>query len=263
MDSDNTHFPPQHFQPMHQPFELIYPASCPFVAIDPAHPDLFHQHLEPMHEAYQANSHQNFQAQAQAQAHQVIKLKMIMIIMVIKLIMAIELIKTSYNTVLNLEAQGLSVFAGQFGKRILTEDKKIHYWNLLPEINKAIAIKCLGRGVRLSAVETYLGHKQPFQIPSCWHGFTQTPEKQVIYSKCDSADDGIDNSAIPMCEKAWSFVKDQTKSSNQKHEKWSCRTCVEILKGWGYEVTLWPNACSQIEWITSQKGSNALTNSQE
>ncbi|KAH9815539.1 hypothetical protein DFH28DRAFT_1082349 [Melampsora americana] len=34
------------------------------------------------------------------------------------------------------------------------------------------------------------------------------------------------------------------------------------LKSWGYEVSLLANACSQIEWITCQKGSHALTNSQ-
>ncbi|EGG13010.1 uncharacterized protein MELLADRAFT_101341 [Melampsora larici-populina 98AG31] len=359
---------------------------------------------------------------------------------------------TSYNHGLDLEAQGLSaeelmekksldelrLSAEQVGKSLLSEDDEIHFRNLYEEMTKALAINCLGRGVRLSAVETYLpftdiyfqttcscrGHKQAFREPTRWHGFTQTPESRAVYrehggvkngqavkvlkseydklteeekdrykpkSKLEiiiergeeeqaidnngdggvssqpggGSDQGNDQSAIQMRKKSRSFVEDQgvvinwlkkvnstmhrlaktyhlegfvmlvsthiahgslqliratpgalkwhdaTKRvnpedncvtnlqsyilgrkvglvpdvslkkdksdktearqllatrlfefSNEKYTKWPWKNCVETLKGWGYEVTALPSACSQIEWITSQKGSNALTNSQ-
>ncbi|KAH9806903.1 hypothetical protein DFH28DRAFT_1157797 [Melampsora americana] len=343
--------------------------------------------------------------------------------------------KTLFNDVLDLDVEGLSaeelmdrksldqlrISAEQVGKRILSEDDEIHFRNLQNQMTKVLAINCLGRGVRLSAVEANLGRKQPFQELTRWHAFTQAPENRAIYrehggvksgvaakilkSEYDrlteeekneykpktkleiiidqgeedepidnnagvpsqsgnGADQGID-SAIPMRKKSRSFVEDQgvvinwlknvnstmhrlavtyhlegfvvlvsthvahgslqliratpgalrwhdaakrvnpqdncvtnlqsfilgqkvglvsqdssekdqseksqarhlladrlAKISNERYKKWPWRNCVGTLKSWGYEVSLLPNACSRIEWITCQKGSNALTNSQ-
>ncbi|KAH9822693.1 hypothetical protein DFH28DRAFT_1181670 [Melampsora americana] len=343
--------------------------------------------------------------------------------------------KTLYNDVLDLDVEGLTaeelmdrksldqlrISAEQVGKRILSEDDEIHFRNLQNQMTKVLAINCLGRGVRLSAVKANLGRKQPFRELTRWHAFTQAPENRAIYrehggvksgvaakilkSEYDrlteeekneykpktkleiiidqgeedepidnnagvpsqsgnGADQGID-SAIPMRKKSRSFVEDQgvvinwlknvnstmhrlavtyhlegfvvlvsthvahgslqliratpgalrwhdaakrvnpqdncvtnlqsfilgqkvglvsqdssekdqseksqarhlladrlAEISNERYKKWPWRNCVGTLKSWGYEVSLLPNACSRIEWITCQKGSNALTNSQ-
>ncbi|KAH9825057.1 hypothetical protein DFH28DRAFT_877593 [Melampsora americana] len=355
--------------------------------------------------------------------------------------------KSSYNSELELDSKGpsaeelmasksldqLRVSAERFGKSTLSGDDQIHFRNLQNELSKALAVNCIGRGVKPSAVEVYLsltstqlfccyrGQRKPFRDSSSWQGFVQAPESRAIYkehggvksglavkaikaeydkltkeekdtykpkpkletiidqaeqerdttnneagvlsSRTDNAGQATDTSDFSIRAKARSFAEDQdvvikwvqlvntqmhrlaetyhiegfvmlvsthlscgalqlvratpaalkwhettkrlkpqdncianlqsyvlgrkvglqdssdddksiksqarqqlgqrlAEITKQQHTKWPWKNCVSTLESWGYTIRLLPTACSKIEWITGQKGSNGLTNSQ-
>ncbi|EGF97145.1 uncharacterized protein MELLADRAFT_70183 [Melampsora larici-populina 98AG31] len=75
--------------------------------------------------------------------------------------------------------------AENVGKGNLSEEDEIHFMNFHDNITKSMAINCLARGVKLSAVETFLGHKKPFRDLTRWHGFQQAPENRQICRDCE------------------------------------------------------------------------------
>ncbi|KAH9809140.1 hypothetical protein DFH28DRAFT_1086859 [Melampsora americana] len=76
-------------------------------------------------------------------------------------------------------------FAESIGKGNLLGNDESYFLNFHDTVTKSLAINCLARGVKLSAVEAFLGHKKPFREVTRWHGFLQAPENRKLYRDCN------------------------------------------------------------------------------
>ncbi|KAH9808521.1 hypothetical protein DFH28DRAFT_1195524 [Melampsora americana] len=80
--------------------------------------------------------------------------------------------------------------AEEVGKTSLSEDDEVHFLNFDDNIKKSLAINCLGRGVKLSAVEAFLGRKKPFRDLTRWHGYLQAQDNRQVYRDHKGVSDG-------------------------------------------------------------------------